>query len=85
MNAFSRGLGVLGNPGLCLSADPIAGQEVPFTKVNQTFTVSTVPDATKYPKRLIFVTNGATGDPCLAISDGTNWLRILIGAAVAAS
>lgn len=32
--------------------------------------------------RLVHCTNGAGGSPCLAYSDGTSWLRILLGAAV---
>lgn len=49
------------------------------------FTVATVPAASAYTGQLIHVSNGAGGAPCLAYSDGTNWLRILIGAAVNAS
>lgn len=35
--------------------------------------------------KLAYVSNGASGSPCLAYSNGTNWLRITLGAAVAAS
>ena len=37
--------------------------------------------ATKYPRRMIYLFVGGTGCvPCLAISDGTNWRQIAIGA-----
>lgn len=48
------------------------------------YEVATVPDATKHTGSIIFVSNGDTGSPCLAVSDGTDWLRIVLGAAVAA-
>lgn len=48
------------------------------------YTVATVP-AEAPLNTLIYVSNGAGGSPCLAIWNGTSWLRILIGAAVAAS
>lgn len=34
---------------------------------------------------VVYCTNGNAGSPCLAVSNGTNWLRIALGAAVAAS
>ena len=37
--------------------------------------------AAKYPRRIIHLSLGGTGSvPCLAISDGTNWKQIAIGA-----
>lgn len=37
--------------------------------------------AAKFPRRLIHLSAGGTGAvPCLAISDGTNWKQIAIGA-----
>ncbi len=47
------------------------------------FTVATVPSAVV--GGVIYVSNGAAGDPILAFSDGTNWLRSDTGAAIAAS
>lgn len=47
-----------------------------------TFTVSTVPSAASFPRRLIHVSNGNAGSPCVAISDGTNWKVIAIGATI---
>ena len=37
--------------------------------------------AAKYPRRIIHLSVGGTGSvPCLAISDGTNWKQVAIGA-----
>lgn len=47
------------------------------------FTVANLPAASLYPGRLVYVTNGAAGAACAAVSNGTNWMRITIGAAVA--
>lgn len=49
------------------------------------YTVATLPDALTYTHALIYVSNGNAGAPCLAFSNGTNWLRLSTGAAVAAS
>ena len=36
--------------------------------------------AAKYPRRMIFLFQGGSGSqPCLAISDGTNWRQITLG------
>jgi hypothetical protein len=34
---------------------------------------------------VVYCTNGDAGSPCLAVSNGTNWLRVALGAAVATS
>lgn len=49
------------------------------------FTVATVPTASLHTGKMIYVSNGAAGSPCLAYSNGTAWLRVLLGVAVAAS
>jgi hypothetical protein len=37
--------------------------------------------AAKYPGRLFYLSTGGTGSvPCLAVSDGTNWEQVAIGA-----
>jgi hypothetical protein len=37
--------------------------------------------ATQFPRRVIYLSAGGTGGvPCLAISDGTNWKQVAIGA-----
>jgi hypothetical protein len=37
--------------------------------------------AAKFPRRVVYLTAGGTGAvPCLAVSDGTNWKQIAMGA-----
>lgn len=50
-----------------------------------TYTVATLPSASAHPQRFIWVTNGNAGAACVAVSNGTSWLRIIPGAAVATS
>ena len=47
--------------------------------------VGTLPDAANFPNHMILVTDGDAGKPCLAVSSGTSWLRIPLGAAVSAT
>jgi len=49
------------------------------------YTVATVPTAANYTGGIIYVTNGAAGSPCLAVCDGTNWLRCDTLAAISAT
>lgn len=51
-----------------------------------TYTVDTVPDATDAAnlRRLIHVSDGAAGFPCLAFCNGTNWLQVALGSAIVA-
>jgi hypothetical protein len=49
------------------------------------YTVATLPSAAAFDAHLIHVADGDAGDPCLAVSNGTNWLRIALGAAVSAT
>jgi hypothetical protein len=51
----------------------------------QSYTVATAPSAAGRTGSVIFVTNGNSGAPCIAVSNGTNWLRIALGTAIAAS
>jgi hypothetical protein len=53
--------------------------------VPRSYTASTVPSAATYPAHLIHVSNGDAGAPCLAVSNGTDWLRVPLGAAISAS
>lgn len=46
------------------------------------FTVATLPLASVNDRRLVHVSNGNAGQPCLALSNGTSWLRIAPGTAV---
>ena len=48
-------------------------------------TVAGMPAASAHTGKIRYVANGASGSPCLAYSNGTNWLRITLGAAIAAS
>ena len=47
------------------------------------YTVTTLPSHAA--GRLIYVSNGDAGSPCLAVSNGSNWLRINLGSAVSAT
>lgn len=49
------------------------------------YAVVGAPDAADNEGKLIYVSNGAAGSPCLAYSNGTDWLRITLGAAIAAA
>lgn len=49
------------------------------------YAVAGLPAAASYTNCVVYCTNGAAGNPCLAISDGTNWLRCDTLAAVAAA
>lgn len=50
-----------------------------------TYTVAGLPTASANNRRLVRCSNGNAGAACLALSDGTNWLRIALGAAVSAT
>ena len=39
-----------------------------------TYTVVTAPAATSLTGTLIYVSNGLAGAPCVAVSNGTNWI-----------
>jgi hypothetical protein len=50
------------------------------------YTVATAPSAAQATAgAMIYVSDGAAGSPCLAMSNGTSWLRLTSGAAIAAS
>lgn len=52
----------------------------------RSYTVATAPSASaKGAGAIIYVSDGASGDPCLAQSDGTNWNRITHGVAISAT
>lgn len=42
----------------------------------KSFTVATAPAATGFAGGLIYVSNGAAGQPVVAFSNGLNWLRV---------
>jgi hypothetical protein len=49
------------------------------------FNVAGLPAAAAHNGKIVFVSNGASGAACLAYSNGTSWLRIVLGAAVSAT
>jgi len=53
----------------------------PTTFTNVAAAVAAGVTAAKFPRRIIYLSAGGTGSvPCLAISDGTNWKQVAIGA-----
>jgi hypothetical protein len=57
---------------------------LPLAKL-QRFAVANLPTAAQYEGCVVVCTNGATGSPCLAVSDGIGWFQVAVGNAVAAS
>lgn len=49
------------------------------------YSVAQVPDALSNAGSVIYCSNGNSGAPCLAVSDGVSWKRIALGTAVSAS
>lgn len=47
------------------------------------YAVADLPDAADYEGKMIHCSDGNAGAACLAYSDGADWLRVLLGAAVA--
>ena len=60
-------------------ADVAAGPVLP------TYTVAGLPVAADNAGRIVRCSNGNAGAACLAVSNGTSWLRVVFGAAVAVS
>ena len=50
----------------------------------ENFTVSNLP-SNGTTGRIVFVSDGDGGNPCLAVDNGSNWLRINLGSAVSAT
>ena len=48
------------------------------------YTVANLPAAAAFPGHILYCSNGAAGQPVLAFSNGTNWLRSDTRANVAA-
>ena len=74
----SAALNQLGEPTVVV--DAISATSV--TLENKT--VSTLP-SNGTTGRMIYVSDGDGGNPCLAVDNGTNWLRVNLGSAVSAS
>jgi hypothetical protein len=68
--------------GLILRSGSVGPSVWPGILKPESYTVATVPSAAAFPAHAIHVSNGDSGAPCLAVSDGTDWLRIALGAAV---
>lgn len=69
----------------CIALSDILDDSGGFTmaSVNLTaVTVATIGAATT-AGRVVYCSDGAAGGPCLAVANGTNWLRVALGAAVA--
>ena len=62
----------------------VTGDVVGLVQV-PTYTVATAPSAASIAGSLIYVSDGAAGDPILAFSNGTDWKRSDTGATIAAS
>ena len=41
--------------------------------LDASYTVANLPTAKGRKGALVYVSNGSTGSPCIAVSDGTNW------------
>lgn len=54
-------------------------------KTGNTFAVADLPAAASNVGRVVYVTNGSAGSPCAAISNGTAWKVIALGATVSAT
>jgi len=54
------------------------------TVVLQSFAVASLPSAGTAGK-VVYCTNGDGGNPCLAVDNGSAWLRVNLGSAVSAS
>ena len=59
-----------------------SGEQIQYpTFTNVAAAVAAGVTAAKFPRRMIHLSAGGTGGvPCLAISDGTNWKQVAIGA-----
>ena len=71
-------LNLLGEPTVTIPS--ISATEV----VMENFTVSTLP-TNGTTGRIVYVSDGDGGSPCLAVDNGTNWVRVNLGSAVSAT
>ena len=71
-------LNLLGEPTVTIPS--ISSTEV----VIENFTVSTLP-TNGTTGRIVYVSDGDGGNPCLAVDNGTNWVRVNLGSAVSAT
>ena len=78
VDTSASSLNLLGEPSV--TVDAISATSV--TLENKT--VSTLP-TNGTTGRMIYVSDGDGGNPCLAVDNGTNWLRVNLGSAVSAT
>ena len=68
------------------AADDVRLDALEAGPILPTYTVAGLPAAAVgNAGRIVRCSNGNAGVACLAVSNGTNWLRVVFGAAVAAS
>lgn len=60
-------------------------EDVAAGPVLPTYAVAALPAAAANNGRIVRCSNGNAGVACLAVSNGTSWLRVVFGAAVATS
>lgn len=48
------------------------------------YSVVSAPDAALYTGHEVYISNGDSGNPCLAVSDGVTWRRISLGSTISA-
>jgi hypothetical protein len=58
-----------------MEAVALAMVRLPYAVKLITYTVGTLPAAAGSAGAIVYVTDGAAGQPILAFSDGTNWMR----------
>lgn len=64
----------------------ISDASTPFRLISKTVAeLAADYPAASWAGAVVYCSNGDTGSPCLAVSNGTDWKRIALGAAVAAS
>lgn len=52
--------------------------------VMENYTVATLP-SNGTAGRIVYVTDGDGGNPCMAVDNGTNWVRVNMGSAVSST
>ena len=87
----SEGPTFLGGANVRLNSDDVFGRVTAYDAspliaqgiiIPKSYTVATVPSATTYAGGVIYVTNGDSGNPCLAVAQGGTWKRIALGTTI---
>ena len=71
--------------GIRTATGQLGYSDVASLQTLDSYTVANAPAAASYPRRIIYVSNGNAGVPCIAVSNGTSWLRIALGTAISAT